>query len=210
MDKCFAVSDFLVQNIKAYNENTDLFLPGHSFDLDYSLLHSKMEASGVVNVGYMGYINDRLRVDWLSEVDKDIDLKLHLIGPNENDQKYSNSHFANSVFAGSLADKELQKYLCSLDVLVMPYVDREAMATQAPNKLFLYIASLKPIVTSPMPNLIPLPEGCIYTASNPNEFIEKIWLACEENSNELIQKRLEIAKHNQWSIRKKQVVEEIC
>jgi glycosyltransferase involved in cell wall biosynthesis len=208
MDKCFAVSEFLVNNIKSYNRDTELLLPGHSFDLDYSLLLSKKEKGRMINIGYMGYINDRLRLDWLSTVDEEIDLKLHLIGPNENDKKYSKVHFENSIFAGSLLERELQEYLCNLDVLVMPYVEREAMATQAPNKLFLYIASLKPIVTSPMPNLVSLPKGCIYTAKNKRDFIEKIRFAFNEDSNELIQNRFNVAKENQWVDRKTQLIKE--
>jgi hypothetical protein len=59
-----------------------------------------------------------------------------------------------------------------------------------------------------MPNLVSLPKGCIYTAKNKRDFIEKIRFAFNEDSNELIQNRFNVAKENQWVDRKTQLIKE--
>ena len=98
MDKCFAVSNFLVNIVKSYNKNSELFLPAHNFDLQYSLSVSSFfeKSKSSINVGYMGFINNRLRLDWLLSIDQEEKFTLHLIGPNEDNVSFSSINFKNS------------------------------------------------------------------------------------------------------------------
>lgn len=57
----------------------------------------------------------------------------------------SDKHF---YFPGFLSDEDVAAYLRAADVLVLPLRDNEINRSRCPNKLFLYLASKKPIVTN--------------------------------------------------------------
>lgn len=198
MDICFGVSNFLVENLKKYNSNTELLLPGHSFDVSFSKKHIKNQINDKIQVSYMGFINNRLRFDWLLHLVSHNDIELHLIGPIEYIHNELPAHEAVNI-VGSLYGLELQEYLLNMNIHLMPYVEREALATQAPNKLFQYLASGKPVVTSQMPNLLKLPKGFIYYANSETEFYQKVKKAFYEDNDELRMQRFEIAQNNTWN-----------
>ena len=201
VDECLAVSEYLVSKLRRHHRNVHLLLPGHSFDVDLSrgFVHKRKRRE--LDVGYMGFINDRLRFEWFHELASRQGFRLHMIGPVRCvDERLT--EMQSVIFSGSLVGIELQTYLLDMQVLVMPYVEREATATQAPNKLFQYLATGKPVVTSPMPNLLPLPPGFVYTASSAADFPDVVRQAFSDDTEELRLQRLAYAETTSWASKK--------
>jgi len=74
-------------------------------------------------------------------------------------------------------------------------------AITAPNKLFSYITTGKLIVSSNFPNLIRFKHGIIYFADSKETFVSQIRKAYNEYSDELREKRFDIAEKNTWEKR---------
>lgn len=201
-DLCLGVSYFLVNKLKAYNDNSHLFLPGHEFNIKRGGKIIKEEKK-IIKIAFMGYINFRIDFDWLEHASMQKDIEVNLIGPIEKNSKL-NSYAENKlfIFHESKFGQELQNILESMDVLVMPFnLGFNPEAITAPNKLFLYIATGKPIVISNLPNFIKLDYGIIYLANSKESFVSQIRRAYNEDSEELREKRFNIAEKNTWEKR---------
>lgn len=210
-DACIAVSLPLLDKLKKISKNTRLLLPGHEFD-------TKKQRAGTiglrkrerpVHVCFMGYINYRICFDWLLEMVKCNDFDLTLLGPVQQRNTIKELlNFHNFRTSVPLEGQELQNFLTKMDVLIMPYDTRlkSVQATTAPNKLFQYLACGKPIVISDMSHFIDLPDKCIYRARNAKEFVECVRRAYDEDCEEFMRRRIEIAEQNTWDARGNELV----
>lgn len=205
-DCCIVVSVPLQNKLKRINKNVHLLLPGHEFKIDYdkiSTVGDKIKKIPI-SVCYMGYIDQRLSLDWLIAVASSDNFVLYLIGPVSNEFDISPlCDHENFKWKGPVVGTGLQALLESTDVCVMPFnTELEVVqAMTAPNKLFQYIASGKPIVTSDIPDLMKLPDGFIYKARDPQDFSDKILKAYEDDNKDLIKARMTLALQNSWDSR---------
>jgi hypothetical protein len=201
-DLCLGVSYFLVSKLKRYNNNSYLFLPGHEFNINRE---KKQVRNGKIKIAFMGYINSRIKFDWLEYASLQKEIEVHLIGPIENNYKTkANVYIKNNLLKlhKPKFGQELQNFLESMDVLVMPYSGfSNPEVITASNKLFSYIAVGKPVVSFNFPNLIKFDYGIIYLADSKESFINQIRKAYIEDSDELRKKRFAIAEKNSWEKR---------
>ena len=206
-DLCLGTSYFLVNKFKKYNINSYLFLPGHNFKISDNSFFSKIENKKNIKVAYMGYISESLKFDWLIYASKQKDISVDLIGPIINEfkiEKYIQDNLLN-IHKPICNNDKLQTFLEKMDVLVLPYSYPNPAAMTAPNKLFSYIATGKPIVSYNFPNLVTFEKGIIYFADSKESFVNQIRRAYNEDSNEIRENRFEIAKKNTWDVRGKEL-----
>jgi glycosyltransferase involved in cell wall biosynthesis len=130
------------------------------------------------------------------------------------------------VFVSSLSDKSLIKDLKKLpnvyflgirsyfsipqlirafDVCIIPY--KNTGVENSPIKLFDYLASGKPIVTTRIPGVMDFAD-VVYIANSEEDFSKKVEQALNEPPT-LAEHRLARAKENSWDIRVKEVWEMI-
>jgi glycosyltransferase involved in cell wall biosynthesis len=201
-DACLCVSAPLASKIGRANSKTELFLPGHEFDIDESGARLRPgRTSDKIRVCFMGYINGRIRFDWLAALLQDSRMELTLVGPVQAGAALEElEKFVNIRLLPPLGGKDLQHFLNSQDVLVMPYdTDDEAVrAATAPNKLFQYIACGRPVVISDMPAFMTLPNKFVYRAKNACEFGEFVHMAFTQDSDKATQARLDLAANHTW------------
>lgn len=201
-DACLAVSPPLLQMLRRSTGAAALFLPGHEFASGAQPRLRTRERP--IRVCYMGFINARLRVDWLVELARQSQFDLTLIGPIESPGHYAELlSFSTVRHVGALSGAELQERLQAADVLIMPYDTRQAAvrAISAPNKLFQYLACGRPVVCSDLPSLAVLPEGFLYTAADATQFAAVVRQAFEEDSEALVAARLDYSSRNSWDAR---------
>ncbi len=201
-NKCLATHYPLRDKILNFNKNTEFFPPGHEFKkLNYKNLAVKRDKK--INIGYMGYINYRIKLDWILEILKNNDMVLNLIGPKEKYQYEKLLDRKNLNYIKPLYGNKLLQKLREMDVLIIPWDSKipEIEILTVSNKLFQYIAAAKPIIISKLPNFIKLPKGVIYIANDEKEFIKKIRQAYREDNIKYIKIRLKIADENTWDIR---------
>lgn len=117
----------------------------------------------------------------------------------------SAEHF---YFPGYLPDESVAQYLRAADVLILPLRDNDINRSRCPNKLFLYLAAGRPIVTNKVGEVdgIMGDEAHYFNPSDSSDFSEKIIEALKmpkQISNERIQR-------NSWKERTNQYLEIIA
>lgn len=208
--RCLASHELLKRKLEIINSNTELFLHGHEFNGFHSTkLVSKTKP---IKVGFMGYIMYNLLVEWLFKIVKNEDMYLYLIGPIEKFDITNFSAYKNFAHIPPLTGKKLFETLSDMDILIMPYDTKipQCRIQTASNKFFQYLSAGKPVVISDMKYYIKMPEGVIYRAKNPDEFIAKIRQAFNEDCDDYVNLRKRIAKENTWDKRGDQLFRMIC
>lgn len=203
-DVLIAVSEPLVTQLSLDSKKANLVLPGVEFIDVPEALQRSHNFENVTKVAFMGYIDNRLSVDWLEFILNDSRVSLTLIGPminksiDERLAKFSNyQHFKSKV------GFELAKCLTEFDVLIMPYDVNQQIAHKcsAPNKFFQYLAAGRPVVISDMRYFIDVPKGFVYIAKSKENFLEMILYAKNEDNFSLRKDRVEFASLNSWDNR---------
>lgn len=200
-DICFGVSHDLVRTLARYNPNSRLFLPGHEFQNQCAPTMGE-KSDKKIKVGFMGYIDNHLNLEWLEQVLSQSDMELHLIGPVEGAGKKVMGFLDKPElnWHGPKFGDELQRLLRRMDVLTIPFdISFKSIKTLVvPNKLYKYLAVGKPVVISDMPSFVDYERGVLYRASGKEDFVEQIRLAYSEDCSRIREKRLEIAALNTW------------
>lgn len=189
----------------AYPVDVHTILSGHNFDTEISkrFLCSGQQFGAGIRVCYLGFLSDAIAIDWLEEICGHDDMQLTIIGPISNprliDKLVGKNNFAHIE---TLVGESLQIELLKHDVLVMPYsssVDNEV--TSAPAKLFQYLATGRPVVSSFMPNLIEMPDYFVYKSKSACEFIQNIRQAASSDSIERKNNRIAFSEMHSWNAR---------
>jgi glycosyltransferase involved in cell wall biosynthesis len=92
---------------------------------------------------------------------------------------------------------ELPSYLRGMDVLLMPYSINEATRTIYPLKLYEYLATGKPCVTTAIPAVEPL-RHLMYVSDSHEQFITNADLALGEDCPSVVGPRVSYASTRTW------------
>jgi glycosyltransferase involved in cell wall biosynthesis len=92
---------------------------------------------------------------------------------------------------------QLPAYLRGMDVLLMPYSLNEATRTIYPLKLYEYLATGKPVVTTAIPAVEPL-RDLMYVSRSHEEFVDNVAKALHESDVELMAARTAYASTRTW------------
>ena len=103
----------------------------------------------------------------------------------------------NIHYMGFRKHSLIPHYLHAFDVCVIPYVLNEYTLDLTTLKLFEYMASGKPIVTTNLPQLVQH-EGLIRIARSKEEFVAQISDSLNEDSEELSRQRIALACRHSW------------
>lgn len=200
---CYSVSGELRDRLLENNADSRVLLPGH--DLDLTRPYPTIRREGSIRAGFMGYLDARL--DYLAlESVAERGIEVNLIGPVVTASKafVRLSRHPNVSLIPPRVGRELQEILESLDVLLLPYHASHysgLSVVAAPNKLFTYIASGKPVVAMGMPGLIPFPPGVVYFGESSVDLPDAIVRAWTEDSESLQWLRRQLAAENTWDRR---------
>lgn len=107
---------------------------------------------------------------------------------------------ANIFMLGGKRYEVLPSYIKAFDVCILPNRINEYTQNMFPMKFFEYLATGKPVVLTELPAIKEYSEVC-YIAKDKEEFIRHLEQSLRENDEQLINKRIEIAKKNTWEIR---------
>lgn len=166
---------------------------------------SDMEKIGRPVIGFMGYINNRIDFDLVRDLSiARPDWSFVFIGAamsTVNKQKLDSIDSLANVHMLGFRDKEtLPDYVRAFDVCLIPYADNEFNRASNPIKLYEYLATGKPIVSSRIPAVDSFKE-LVYLASDRDEFLQQIERALVESDGELQVERMKVARQNDWDVR---------
>lgn len=204
-DRVFVSSDPLGEEIRSLKKPITVIYSGHDFDPAENRKSNLSKKN--INICFMGFIHDKLEFAWIEMLARTAGVEIVLIGPIECDNvKKRLSKYKNILFNKPLMGIALQNYMSQFDVYIMPYTnDPVNNKSSVPAKLFQYLACGKPIVSSPLDNLIALPEGFVYFARDADEFVEQVFNAKNEDTPDLRALRINFAMKNSWQNRARQM-----
>lgn len=154
-------------------------------------------------IGYFGNIERRIDYELVKQlVIKNPDKSFVFIGPvdryyaNEDDYK-----FPNMYFKGPVPYEMMPAVLKGFDVAIIPFKKDEVSNNIFPLKLFEYLGSGKPVVSTDFnPDLKDFTRDTVAYCKNSEEFSRALNAALKDTETQK-QKRLEVAADNTWEHR---------
>jgi UDP-galactopyranose mutase len=119
--------------------------------------------------GYFGVIDERIDVDVLHELAAH-DCQLVLVGPVVKIDPAVLPRAPNVHFTGQVDYADLPAYLAGFDVALLPFALNEATRNISPTKTPEYAAGGKPIVGTPVPDVVADWSDVVRIAQTPAEF----------------------------------------
>jgi glycosyltransferase involved in cell wall biosynthesis len=149
-------------------------------------------------LGFVGMI-DRVRFDasLIGRLAEEYELQIALVGGAMPGSENILPESPNIHWLGMHSVAELPDYLRGMDVLLMPYAQNEATRTIYPLKLFEYLATGKPVVTTAIPAVDPLRQ-LMYVADSHEQFHDLVAEALAEKSPALAAARIKEAASHTW------------
>ncbi len=106
----------------------------------------------------------------------------------------------NIHLLGNKPREELGRYLAGFDVCMLPYLINDFTRNIFPLKLFEYLASGKPFVSTAVPACAEFP-GLIRVAPDHDSFLDNVDSALAEDDSAIQAKRIALARENDWDRR---------
>jgi glycosyltransferase involved in cell wall biosynthesis len=205
--RVLSVSEVIARRLTQFGRPVHVMYPGHGCDA----LPVARFADGKRlprSVCFFGYIDWRIDFELLAHL-LEAGWSVALIGQEVSTAKqirHLKSMFPDNFdvqppVASEIAPEILARY----EVLIMPYRYRNAAQAEVmelPNKTFVYLCAMRPVVTTWMPNLKLVEPGLIYRARTNQEFIDACERAVRDDSEEYAVRRSNIARQNSWNARR--------
>ncbi|HZY39302.1 MAG TPA: glycosyltransferase [Mucilaginibacter sp.] len=160
-------------------------------------------------IGYFGNIERRIDYDLVKKlIVKNPDKNFVFVGPvdryyaNEEDYK-----FPNVYFKGPVPYEMMPAVLKGFDVAIIPFKKDEVSNNIFPLKLFEYLGSGKPVVSTDFnPDLKDFTGDTVFYCRNADEFSGALDAALKDTEAQR-EKRLEVAADNTWEHRAMEIKE---
>lgn len=205
-DLVFVSSASLLQTKRPYNENAYFVPNGVNYEhfAAPQQLPADVAAIPGPRIGYVGSINEKIDLSLLAAIARHRpDWRLLMIGPalfKKPDAIDALRALPNVHFLGRKQVSELPAYMHACDVCLMPYAHNAWTDNINPLKLYEYLATGRPIVSTNIPAVQDF-RDVIHIADNEDAFIRAIVRAMAETSAEAIARRQRIARQNTWEQR---------
>ncbi len=208
VDLLIVTSDELKRRKQQANVPTEIVYNGVHFSSFYRHKRKLAEAATQPKtIGYTGSIDNRIDVDLLEPVIKNMPyINFNFAGKIFDETVYSRlSHYNNVTFIPPVTSDEVPKLMSDMHVGIIPYKLNSLTAAIYPLKANEYLAMGLPVVMTPFASIGEADE-VTYRASSSDDFISSIRDAFAQNSTELQQERISIAKKADWQIRAQQLL----
>lgn len=115
----------------------------------------------------------------------------------------------NFHYIGVVEPKHLPWILSKINVGIIPFRINDLIRATNPIKLYEYLAAAKPVVATPMPEVMRYEaEGIVATAEDPDDFANLLRRMRRSSENpQLRHERLSIARKNSWDERFQKILE---
>jgi|GEM_PF-748859 len=210
-DLVFVVSENLLKEAKKINPYTFLLLDATSPELFQKETKIPKDLLGIKRpiIGYSGTIDERIDIELIKFICENLANASFVFIGNILSKRIDITdlkNLKNVYFLGAKSYKELPAYIKEFDVCISP---RKVDAyIPPPTKIFDYLASKKPIVSTASVGIKDF-GNCIKIANNKEEFLNFIKEALKEDRDELKQLRFKKAQENSWAIRAEEIIEKI-
>ena len=125
--------------------------------------------------------------------------KVSLIGYKA--MQHRSLHHPNVTYTPSVPQAELPALLRPMDALLIPYKINGFTQGVFPTKVYECLATGKPVIATPLPDLQGELSNHIYLANNAEEFVNVLRRLPELETQEKVRSRLALARENSWESR---------
>lgn len=209
-DLVIASASKLFQRAQTLNKNTILVPNAVDFTLfSRSTTDDLLKDFQKPIVGYFGAIAEWFDTELVRYVAENRpNLTFVFIGDTYGSNLKKIRNLRNVRFLGERPYIELPKYLRCFDTCIIPFKLTPLILASHPIKIYEYLASGKPVVTTKIPDLLSM-KGLCYIAEDKVSFLENLDMSLKENDKKLVEKRIYFASKNTWQDRFKTIYAEL-
>lgn len=136
-------------------------------------------------IGYCGVIDERSDLDLLASVaDLRPDWTWVMVGPVIKIEERALPRRRNIIYPGKKRYDELPLYLAGFDVTMIPFAMNDATRYLLPTKTLEYMAAHKPIVSTPVKDVVDFFGSVVRIAATPEQFVGQVEAALRETEGE--------------------------
>ncbi|MCC7448633.1 MAG: glycosyltransferase [Anaerolineae bacterium] len=188
------------------NENTYLFPSGVEIDhyapaANRSAFPRPADLAGIEGpiLGFFGVIDERMDLVLIDHIARACpNWHLVMLGPVAKISPEDLPQSPNIHYLGGKSYDELPAYLAHFDVALMPFALNEATRYISPTKTLEYMAAHKPIVSTPVHDVVELYGGVVRIADTPEAFVQQVSAALDEKASTRRAKEDDLLKRNTW------------
>lgn len=150
-------------------------------------------------IGYYGVIDERMDYDAIRALSAAFpEGTILLVGPITKVDPAELPKADNIVYAGQRSYNDLPRYLKAFDVALVPFADNPATKFLSPTKTLEYFAGHKPVVSSPVKDVVENYADIVRIARSPEEYVAAVKAALNEDNSERARLGLERAQEKTW------------
>lgn len=203
----FANSLLTYQNKKVFNPHTYRIPSGADVAhfgqvLDHEPIHPNIAALPQPRIGFIGNINEKIDILLLAKIAQAYSTwSLVMIGqthPYAVDLTPLQTQ-ANVYWLGKRPFQQLPALLRGIDVCILPYVQGEATRYRSPLKLYEYLATGKPVLSTPHPEVNEFKD--VITIALGDSFVEALPHILDNDTDDRRSHRIQTAQQHSWSRR---------
>lgn len=196
----------LYRDKRRYNPNTHLFPSGVEVEHFsraaspnlFSCPPEFRELTGPI-LGYFGVIDERMDLGLIEQVaNARPDWNIVLIGPVVKIDPQDLPQAPNLHYLGMRNYNQLPAYLAYFDVGLIPFALNEATQYLSPTKTLEYMAAHKPIISTPIHDVVELYGEVVRVGATPESFAQGIDAALCSDPNAQYAQRMALLKLNTW------------
>lgn len=150
--------------------------------------------------GYFGVIDERMDLALLAKMaHQHPEWTILMIGPVVKIDVHDLPQAPNLHYLGMRAYADLPAYLAHFDVALVPFALHEATRYLSPTKTLEYMAAHKPIVTTPIPDVVELYGEVVRVGHTHEEFIALVEAAlCADDAAQRLPAERSLLEQNTW------------
>jgi glycosyltransferase involved in cell wall biosynthesis len=149
--------------------------------------------------GYFGVIDERLDYDLIQALaESHPELTILMVGPTAKVNPADLPAASNIHWLGQRPYDELPRYVKAFDVCLMPFAINEATEYINPTKTLEYMAAGKPIVSTPIADVVRNFTPIVTVAATTAEFIDAVAQRAGNADKSLIADGIEMASQSSW------------
>jgi glycosyltransferase involved in cell wall biosynthesis len=168
--------------------------------VDFNLFqeaYTGLSVDKVRTVGFFGSMDERrFDFDLVQELSR-AGFVVRLLGPLSHSTL---SRVPGVEYRGEVPHRDLPVHLRGVDALIIPYKINSFSKGTFPAKTYECLATGKPVVATPLPDLTKFGEH-IYLAASAGDFVRVLHRLPELETPEKMRARVELARENSWEVR---------
>jgi glycosyltransferase involved in cell wall biosynthesis len=164
-------------------------------------------------IGYIGVLRDWFDYDLVGELARAMpEASFVMVGPLDFSFRIEAlKNIGNIHWTGRREYNDMPLYVKGFDVCLIPFLGAKVSETTNPVKVFEYFALGKPVVASPMHELVPFEQdNLLRIASGKSGFLEGIRAGLEEKGSGAPERRREVARAHSWNVLAEKMLHTAC